>query len=361
MFSFGRKKAPLLGIDIGTTGIKLIELAKNTGRTDFPYRLESYAIEPLPPSAVIEKKIAEVETVGEAIQRAVAKSGTKAKNAAVAVSGSAVITKVISLPAGQSDAEIEAQIRLEADQYIPYDLEEVNLDFDIIGPSASGADQIDVLLAASKSENIDERVSALEIAGLTATIVDVEAYVMERACALLLEEEGGEENTDQTVAVVDIGLSATTLQVLHEGHTVYLREQNFGSQQLVDEVQRRYALPRKQAIEQIIDGGLPEKYPIEVLSPYKEALAQQINRALQFFYSSSSFNRVDKIILAGGAASIHSIDELIEERLGIPTMVADPFIHMSFSAKIKEAQKRLIHRDAPALMIATGLALRGFD
>lgn len=357
MFSFGRRKSPLLGIDIGSTGIKLIELAQTSGRSDFLYRLESYAIEPLPANAVLEKKIAEVEMVGEAIQKAVAKSGTKAKNAAVAVSGSAVITKVISLPAGQSDAEIEAQIQLEADQYIPYDLEEVNLDFDVIGPSESNADQIDVLLAASKSENIDERVSALEIAGLTATIVDVEAYAMENACALLLDEEG-EDNAEQTVAVVDIGLAATTLQVLHDGHTVYLREQNFGSQQLLEEVQRRYALPRKQAIDQIIDGGLPEKYPIEVLSPYKEALAQQINRALQFFYSSSSFNRVDKIILVGGAASIRSIDELIEERLGIPTIIANPFIHMSFSPRVNV---KLLNRDAPALMTATGLALRGFD
>lgn len=357
MFSFGRKKTTLLGLDISSTAIKLIELSQTSGRSDSVYRVDSYAMEPLPVNAVLEKKIAEVQTVGETIQKAVAQSGTKTKAAAVAVSGSAVITKVISMSASLSDAEMEAQIQLEADQYIPYPLEEVNIDFDLIGPSSSGGDMVDVLLAASRSENVDDRISALEIAGLTAAVVDVEAYAMENACALLLND-GMDDNAGQTVAVVDIGSTTTILQVLHDGHTTYTREQNFGAQQLVEEVQRRYGLPRNQALEQIVEGGLPEKYAVEVLGPYKEALSQQIGRALQFFYSASSFNRADKIILAGGSASIRNIDELIEERLGIPTIIANPFTHMSFSSKVRA---QLLNRDASALMTAAGLALRGFD
>jgi len=357
MFSLGRKKTALLGIDISSTAIKLIELSQTSGSSDSIYRVESYAVEPLRVNAVLEKKIAEVQTVGEAIQKAVAQSGAKTKNAAVAVSGSAVITKIISMSAGLSDAEMEAQIQLEADQYIPYPLEEVNIDFDLIGPSNSGGNMVDVLLAASRSENVEDRVSALEIAGLTAALVDVEAYAMENACALLLGD-GADDNAGQTVAVIDIGSTTTTLQVLHDGHTIYTREQNFGAQQLVEEVQRRYGLPRNQALEQIVEGGLPEKYAVEVLGPYKEALAQQAGRALQFFYSASSFNRADKIILAGGSASIRNIDELIEERLGIPAVVANPFAHMSLAPKIRA---QLLNRDAPALMTAAGLALRGFD
>jgi len=357
MFNFGRKKTALLGLDIGSTAIKLIELSQTSGSSDSIYRVESYAMEPLPANAVLEKKIAEVQTVGETIQKALSKSGTKTKNAAVAVSGSAVITKVISMSSGLSDAEMEAQIQLEADQYIPYPLEEVNIDFDLIGPSSSGGDMVDVLLAASRSENVDDRVSALEIAGLTATVVDVEAYAIENACALLLGDSAN-DSAGQTVAVIDIGSTTTTLQVLHNGHTAYTREQNFGAQQLVEEVQRRYGLPRNQALEQIVEGGLPEKYTTEVLTPYKEALSQQIGRALQFFYSASSFNRADKIILAGGSASIRNIDELIEERLGIPTIIANPFTHMSLSSKVRA---QLLNRDAPALMTATGLGLRGFD
>jgi type IV pilus assembly protein PilM len=256
-----------------------------------------------------------------------------------------------------SDSEMEAQIQLEADQYIPYPLEEVNIDFDVLGPSDSGTNMVDVLLAASRRENVDDRVAALEIGGLTATIVDVEAYAVESACTLF---DGGQESDDdeRTVAVADIGATTTTLHVLHDGQSIYTREQNFGGFQLIDEVQRRYGIARNQALKQVVEGGLPSSYAAEVLGPFKEALAQQLGRALQFFYSSSTFNRVERVILAGGSAGIHGMEELVEERLGISTVVANPFTHMTLSRKVRAP---LIHRDAPALIIAVGLALRGFD
>lgn len=357
MFTFSRKKPALVGLDISSTAIKLIELSQTTGPTASVFHLENYAVEPLPPNAVVEKKIANVQTVGETIERAVRHCGTKAKIAAAAVSGSAVITKTISMSATLSDSEMEAQIQLEADQYIPYPLEEVNIDFDVLGPSDSGGNMVDVLLAASRQENVDDRVAAMEIGGLTATIVDVEAYAMESAYTLLLGARD-EEGVERTVAIADIGATTTTLHVLHDGQTVYTREQNFGGLQLVEEVQRRYGMARKEALSQVVEGGLPDNYDAEVLAPFKEALAQQIGRALQFFYSASTFNRVDQIVLAGGSASVRSIDELVEERLGTATVVANPFAHMSLSAKVRSAT---LKRDAPALMIAAGLALRGFD
>jgi type IV pilus assembly protein PilM len=356
MFSLTRKRPALLGIDISSTAIKLIELSQSNGSSPSLFRVENYAVEPLPPNAVVEKKIADVQAVGETINKAVAHSGAKGKHAAVAVSGSAVITKIISMSSTLSDAEMETQIQLEADQYIPYPLEEVNIDFDVLGPSPSGGELVDVLLAASRRENVDDRVAALEIAGLTPAVVDVEAYAMENACTLLLRSHG--ENPEHNVAIADVGATTTTLHVLHDGQTVYTREQNFGGQQLIEDVQRRYGVPRNQALQQIIEGGLPDNYEAEVLSPFKEALTQQISRALQFFYSASTFNRVDQIILAGGSAGIKGIDELVEERLSIPTSVANPFSHMSLSPKI---QTQTLNRDAPALMIAVGLALRGFD
>lgn len=357
MFSFSGKKPGLVGLDISSTAVKLIELSRATGANAALFCVENYAIEPLPPNAVVEKKIADVQAVGDTIQKAVMRSGTKAKNAAAAVSGSAVITKIISMSATLSDAEMEIQIQLEADQYIPYPLEEVNIDFDVLGPSDSGGNMVDVLLAASRRENVDDRVTALEIGGLTATIVDVEAYAMESACTIFLDgqnEDGGE----QTAAVADIGATTTTLHVLHNSQTIYTREQNFGGLQLVEEVQRRYGIARDQALKQVIEGGLPENYPAEVLGPFKEALAQQLGRALQFFYSATSFNGVDKIILAGGSAGIRGIGELVEERLGTGTVVANPFTRMSLSSKVRAP---VLNQDAPALMIAVGLALRGFD
>lgn len=356
MFIFRRKKPALVGVDISSTAIKLIELSQTAG-TASPFCVEHYAVEPLPPSSVVDNKLANVQSVGETIEKAVERSGTKAKNAAAAVSGSAVITKVISMPANLSDAELEAQIELEADQYIPYPLEEVNIDFEVIGPSDSGGDMVDVLLAASRQENVDDRVAALEIGGLTAAVIDVEAYAMEAAYIRLMSA-GDEEAAERTVAIADIGAITTTLHVLHEGQTVYTREQNFGGLQLIEEVQRRYGLTRDEALRRVIDDSLPDSYAAEVVAPFGEALVQQIGRGLQFFYSASTFGRVDQIILAGGAANVAGIDELVEARLGPPAIIANPFARTSLSPKVRSSA---LHQDAPALMIAAGLALRGFD
>ncbi|WP_295393525.1 pilus assembly protein PilM [uncultured Thiodictyon sp.] len=357
MFGLLRKNKAMLGIDISATAVKLIELSQGSGSPTDLYRVESFAVEPLPTNAVVEQRIADPEAVGQCIQRAVQRCGTKTKRAAVAVSGSAVITKVISMSAGLTDAEMENQIQLEADQYIPYPLEEVNIDFDVLGTSQTSPDMVDVLLAASRRENVDDHVSALEVAGLTAGVVDVEAYAMENACSLILGGHG-EAVTARTVAVADVGSATTTLHVLHEGQVVYTREQNFGGQQLIDEVQRRYSLPRDLAAQKVVEGDVAEDYDAEVLGPFKEALAQQIGRALQFFYSGSTFNRVDQLILAGGTASIVKIDELVEDRLELPTTAANPFAQMSFSPRV-DAKELL--RNASGMMVAVGLALRGFD
>jgi len=357
MFGLRRKQHPLIGVDISSTSVKLIELTHTGGSAAELYRVAAFAVEPLPADAVVEKKLADTEAVGQCIKRAVARSGTGVKHAAVAVSGSAVITKIIAMSASLSDAEMETQIELEADQYIPYPLEEVNIDFDVLGASSGGGDMVDVLLAASRRENVDDRVAALQLAGLTADIVDVEAYAMENACGLLLGHFADDQE-EQTIAVADVGATTTTLHVLREGSIVYTREQNFGGNQLLDEVQRRYGLSRQQTQERLLHGQLPENFTTEVLTPYKEALAQQIARALQFFYSASTSNRTDQVILAGGSASIPKLDELVEERLGFPVSIADPFAYMAIAERIDTAELR---RAAPSMMIAVGLALRGFD
>lgn len=359
MFGLNRKIKPLLGIDISSTAIKLIELSRLPGQSVAAFRVEHFAIETLPPGALIEKKVSDVSLVSKAIRDAVAHSGTHAKQAAVAVAGSAVITKVISMTGSLTDAEIESQIQLEADQYIPYPLEEVNLDFQVVGPTKGNPSMVDVLLVASRQENVEDRVGALEEAGLTATVVDVEAYAMENACSLILDQdaEPGSKST-RTAAVADVGAATTTLHVLHEGQIVYTREQNFGGQQLLDEVQRRYGLTRDVAMRKITEGDVAEGYQTDVLTPFKEALSQQIGRALQFFYSGTSFTRVDQLLLAGRPASIPGIDVLVGERLNLPTTVANPFQRMSIAPEIN---KQELMREAPGMMIAIGLALRGFD
>lgn len=344
----------MAGIDISSTAVKLLELS----RTVAGYRVESYAVEPLPPNSVMEKNITDVQAVGEAIRRVVKRSATRAKYAAVAVAGSAVITKVIQMPATLSEEEMESQIEVEADQYIPYPLEEVRLDFEVVGPSPKNPETVDVLLAASRSENVELRVDAVAMGGgITAKVVDVEAYAMERAFTLLADRMR-DKGVDKTVAVVDIGATMTTLSVLHDRKIIYTREQVFGGRQLTEEIQRRYGLSFEEAGIAKKQGGLPEDYVPEVLEPFKEAMAQQVSRSLQFFFSSSQYNDVDQIILAGGSASIPGIDELIQDKLGTPTAVANPFASMSLAPRVNA---QALANDAPALMIACGLAMRTLD
>jgi type IV pilus assembly protein PilM len=350
---FTRKNPPVLGLDISSSAVKLLELSRNGNR----YRVESYSVEPLPPNSVVEKNIADVEIVGEAIRRALKRAGARHKNAAVAVAGSSVITKVIPMPQNLSEDELHSQIELEADQYVPYPLEEVSLDFEVLGPSENNPETVDVLLAACRTETVDMRSAAVEDGGLETRVVDVEAYATENAFQLLLDQVV-DQGMEKTVAIVDVGSTMTTLNVLHDTRLIYTRDQVFGGKQLTEEIMRRYGLSYEEAGMAKRQGGLPENYEPEVLDPFKEAMCQQVGRSLQFFFGSSQYNSVDMVILAGGSASIPGVAELIQERLGIETIVANPFASMSLSSQVKPQS---LSNDAPALLIACGLAMRSFD
>lgn len=353
IFSFlNNKSKAVLGLDITSSSVKLIELGRVGGR----YRIESYMVRPLPPGAVVEKNINDVEAVAETIRKVVAQAKPRTTDVACAVAGSAVITKVIEMPADLNDQNMETQITLEADQYIPYPLEEVALDFQVMGPSDSSAGQVDVLLAACREENVETRQQAIEEGGLHAKIIDVEVFALERAFQLVSDQL--EEMGEQVVAVADIGSTMLTLSVLVDNKTVYTREQLFGGRQVTEEIQRRYGLSQEEAGLAKKQGGLPEDYESEVLEPFKEALIQQISRSLQFFFSSSQYNYIDQLMLAGGVAAMEGLRDEVEEKLGIPTMVANPFANMSISNKVNAAA---LANDAPAMMIAVGLALRSFD
>ena len=291
-----------------------------------------------------------------AIKRAVARSGTRAKFAAAAVAGSSVITKIIPMPADLDEDDLESQVELEAVNYVPYPIEEVNLDFEVLGPMPNSPDSVQVLLAASRAENVEVRSSALELGGLTPKIMDVEAFAVENAFALIADQL--KTPRDGLVALIDSGATMTTLNVLRNGRTIYSREQVFGGKQLTDEVMRRYGLSYEEAGLAKRQGGLPESYEAEVLEPFKEAMVQQISRLLQFFYAGSEFNRVDQIVIAGGGASIQGLAQLVEEQLGVPTAVANPLAQMTLGPRV---QAHALAQDAPALMIACGLALRSFD
>ncbi|MBU0539025.1 MAG: pilus assembly protein PilM [Gammaproteobacteria bacterium] len=348
----GQGSRSLLGIDISSSAVKLLELS----RTGDKYRVESYAVMSLPAHSVVEKNIAEVEAVGEVVRAVHARSKSKLKRAAVAVPGSAVITKILHMPAGMHENALETQISLEADQYIPYPLDEVALDFEVLGELDDSPDQVEVMLVACRRDNVDTRVEALDIAGIDPKIVDVEAYAVERSFELISQQIGCDENT--VVAIVDVGASMTSLTVVVAGETVYTRDQMFGGRQLTEEIQRRYGLTAEEAGLAKKQGGLSDDYDSEVLAPFREAVIQQVSRSLQFFYSASQYSNVDIILLAGGVAAMQGLAEMVEERVEVSTVIANPFAAMAVAPGV-DAMK--LTSDAPAMLIACGLALRSFD
>lgn len=348
--SFGNKIRTLLGVDISSTSVKILQISA-AGNS---YRLDNYVIRTLPANSVVEKNINDIDAVGECIGAAISILKPSQKDAAVAVAGSAVITKTIEMNAALTDSEMENQIVVEADQYIPYPLDEVSIDFERQGLSERNPELVEVLLAACRRENVDTRVTALELGGLTAKVVDIEAYAIERVYTLLAEQIGSDNN--QTVAIVDIGSMMTTLNVILHGKTIYTREQIFGGNTLSEEVQRRFGLSAAEAEAAMKRGVLPEEYELEILAPFKETVVQQVSQTLQFFFSSSHYNEVDHILLAGGVAAIEGLADLVQESLSTPVTVANPFESLQVGSKVNES---MLKNDAPSLLIACGLAMRG--
>lgn len=350
---FELKKAPLLGLDISSSSVKLIELSQHNNE----YRLERYAIVPLPPNCVVEKNIKQVAEVAEAIRLAVKHSGTTYNHVAVEVSGTSVISRIIQVNADYEEDEITEQIELEANRYLPYSLEEVYYDFEILGPSAKHPQLVDVLLAAAKIETVDMLLEAVQTAGLKTTIVDLESFAMERAFAFIVQQLSQDE-TRRNIALIDIGSTVTTLHVFQNMKSIYSRDQAFGAKQLLDEVELRYGLSSKEALASLRYGGLPEDYIKEVLEPYRETVVQQISRALQVFYSSSEETEIQYLAICGGGALITGLEEAIQNKLNIKTFIANPFASMQISPNIN---RTTLLEDAPSLLVGCGLALRSFD
>ena len=348
-----KKRPPVLGVDISASSVKVLELSQ----TGDHFRVERYAVKAMPQNAMVEHSITEVDQVAQAISRAVKRSGSRLKHVALAVAGSHVISKIVNMPAGLTERDMQTQIEMEADRHIPYPLDEVNMDFHVLGPTSEGSDQVNVLLAACRKEIVDDYAAVADSAGLTPTVIDIETYAMENAYGLIARNMAG-AGMEKTVAVMDIGATTTTINVMHNSRSVYTRDHTFGGRQLTEEIQRRYGLSYEEAGLAKKQGGLPDNYQTEVLRPFMEALSQEVMRALQFFYSSSPFNSVDQVLLAGGCAQIAGIDELLAARVGVAVAVANPFSSMSLASRIKP---QMLAADAPSLMISCGLALRGFD
>jgi type IV pilus assembly protein PilM len=349
---FGKNSDSVIGLDIGSTGVRLLQLSSHGSG----YRIDHFATEPLSEGVVVEKSVQDVEAISNAISRAVSNSGSKAKTCAIAVSGAAVFTKTISLPSNLAESDVESQVQIEANQYIPFPLDEVSLDFEILGPSPRNADLIDILLAASKSENVESRQDALDAAGLRAAIVDVEAFAIANAFEIIRKRDG--LTLGETVGILDIGIDLTTLLILRGERVIYTRDHPFGGRQLLEETMRRYDMNAVEAsfFERGEEG--PEDFEEEVLEPFELNIVHQVSRALQFFASSREYSAVGTLYLTGGSAGLKGLSSMMEQELGIKTRVADPVSGMNVAPSVASTA---LKSNASNLMVAMGLALRGFD
>ncbi|MCS6785794.1 MAG: pilus assembly protein PilM [Thiobacillaceae bacterium] len=349
-----RRDRPLIGVDISSSAVKMLELAQSSRDLR---RVERYAIARLPRDAVSDGSIAKPEAVEAAMREAWQTMQTRTREVALALPSAAVITKKILLPKDASEADIETRVMAEANQMAPFPLDEVSLDWQILGPAAQSPADNEALVVVSRRERLEERVALAEAVGLKAVIVDVDSFATLNAYEQMAHQLP-EEGRGQTVAIIDIGAHATHVSVVHDRELVYQREHALGGHTLTQEIARRYDLSQDDAEDAKRKGLLPDSYESEVLQPFLDALALEIGRALQLFFGATAYNAIDHILLAGGCAAIPGLDDIVHSRLQTSTLIANPFARMAVSSHVKARQ---LAADAPALIVACGLALRRFD
>lgn len=349
----GRKHAPMIGLDISSSSVKLVELSQtNTGE----YVLERFASEPFEKGWIADGQIEKFDEVAEAVRKVVTKSGTRTKQVAMAMPQSAVITKKIMLPAGLREEEMELHVEAEANQYIPFSLDEVSLDFCVIGPSATSAGDVEVLIAASRKDRVQDRQGLAEAAGLKPAILDIESHASRLAMQRLIASLPG-EGKDALVALFEIGAENTSLKVLRDSELLYDRDQAFGGAQLTQLISRQYGFSFEEAEAKKLSGDLPEDFQNAILAPFVDSLSQEIGRALQYFFTSTPHHKVHYVMLAGGTATLPGLKDRVTELTGFASMVVNPFEGMKLGASVRESKLR---REAPSYLTACGLAMRRF-
>lgn len=349
---FRSKPDSLVGLDIGSTSVKLMELSKRDGRLT----LESCGIEPVPPRAAPETHarasgthISDAEGVGEAIKRLARRTRPGTRRAAVAIGGTASFTKVIEMDASLSDEEMESEIALQTADHLPYPAEAVAIDFEVLHLSERDPTRVEVLFAACRREDAELLEDAVQLGGLRARVLDIEAFAMARAFELLQPDFGSD------AAIFDIGATSTTLSVLHRDKVVHTREQAFGGRTLAEEIQRHRGISAAESAR-AMSRGEPANEP--VFSQFRDKLLDQMARSLQFFYSANPSGCVDQVYLAGGVAAMPELAGHAARVLGMPVAVADPFAGMTVP---DTADAPDLAVNAPAFMLACGLALRAFE
>jgi type IV pilus assembly protein PilM len=349
----GRKHPPVIGLDISSSSVKLVELDQ-TAKGE--YVLERFASEPLGKGWITDGQIEKFDEVADAVRRVLQKSGTKTRNVVMAMPQSAVITKKIMLPAGLREQEMEIQVESEANQYIPFSLDEVSLDFSVIGPSPTSAGDVEVLIAASRKDRVQDRQGLAEAAGLKPVVLDIESHASRLAMSRIVGALPN-EGRDALVALFEIGADTTSLKVLRDDEMLYDRDQAFGGSQLTQLISRQYGFSFEEAETKKLSGDLPEDYESAILAPFVDSLSQEIGRALQYFFTSTPHHKVHYVMLAGGTATLLGLKDRVTDLTGFASSVVDPFENMQHGLAVRESRKQ---REAASFLTACGLAMRRF-
>jgi len=345
---FFSKSKNVVGLDIGSSAVKLVELKEKKGGT---YQLVKLGLERLSPEAIVDGSIMDSSMVVETISKLNSEKAVKNSNYATSLSGHSVIIKKISLPA-MSPEELAESIQWEAEQYIPFDINDVNLDY--VPLNTGTGDNVEVILVAVKKEKINDYTSVISQTGKIAALVDVDAFALQNAYEYNAD---GDEN--KVVALVNIGASVTNVNVLSHGNSMFWRDITFGGNQYTDAIQRELSLSFEQAEElkrghTVGDNTIQQVIPI--LNSVSEDFAGELRKTLDFFTATSGADRVDEIVLAGGGSGVLNLDAILRDKFGIPVTILDPFrrIQVDESAFNPEELAEI----APSMAVAVGLAMR---
>ena len=344
---FFSKSKNLVGLDIGSSAIKLVELKeKKAGQ----FQLAKIGLEPLSPEAIVDGSIMDSSLVVDTISRIVSEQGIKNQNFATSVSGHSVIIKKITLPA-MSPEELAESIQWEAEQYIPFDINDVNLDY---VPLNQGADNVDIILVAVKKEKIADYTSVITQAGKASALVDVDGFALQNAYELNYEVD-----SHKTVALVNIGASVTNVNILSGGDSLFWRDITFGGNQYTDAIQRELNLSFEMA-DTLKRGQPAGDYTVEqvipVLNSVSEDFAGELRKTIDFFTATSGTDGVDEVVLAGGGAAVLNLESILSEKFGIPVETMNPFRNIQINEG--DFNPEWISDVAPSMAIAVGLAIR---
>ncbi len=346
---FFSKSKNVVGLDIGSSAVKLVELKEKKGGT---FQLVKVGLERLSPEAIVDGSIMDSSLVVETIQRLNSEQNVKNSNYATSLSGHSVIIKKISLPA-MSPEELAESIQWEAEQYIPFDINDVNLDYVPVAGSGTG-DNVEVILVAVKKEKINDYTSVISQTGKVPALVDVDAFALQNCYEMNHTVQEG-----KVLALVNIGASVTNVNVLSGSNSLFWRDITFGGNQYTDAIQRELSLSFEQAEalkkgEAVADHSIQQVIPI--LNSVSEDFAGELRKTLDFFTATSGADRVDEVVLAGGGSGVLNLDSILRDKFGIPVSIMNPFQNISFNES--EFNPEWVAEVAPSMAIAVGLAIR---